>query len=125
MSVPKEEAVLIVEIPMEEGDPLGATPDKQLMIIQIQANTLADGRLQVGDKILSVNDREPTNVHNFYHLLNVAAQEQDKVSLRIRRDTNKAKELEAHNQIPENRARYIRRREGFLYKVGCFVACYE
>uniref|UniRef100_A0A914ELG5 PDZ domain-containing protein n=1 Tax=Acrobeloides nanus TaxID=290746 RepID=A0A914ELG5_9BILA len=109
--------IMVVEVPMAEGDPLGATPDRQLVIIQIQTNTLADGKLLVGDKILSVNNRAPKNMREFYHLLNVAAREQDKAILRIRRDANKAKELDAHNLIPADRARYIQRRAGFLYKL--------
>jgi hypothetical protein len=54
--------IMMVEVLMEEGDPLGVTSDQQLVIIQIQMNTLADGKLLVGDKILSMNNWVPTNV---------------------------------------------------------------
>jgi hypothetical protein len=109
--------IVIVEIPMDEGDPLGATPDAHLVIIQVQKETLADGRLQVGDKIVSVNDREPKDAPHFFHLLNASAREQNKAVLRVRRDSSRATELNAHNMIPAERARFIQRREGFLYKM--------
>lgn len=112
-----DSGTITVEIDMEEGDPLGATPDNNLVIIQIQSETLADGKLYVGDKILSINGRVPQNVSNFYHLLNVAAQESEKAILVVRRDNYKATELGAHNQIPADRAKFIQRREGFLYKL--------
>lgn len=110
--------IIEVSIPMEEGDPLGATPDDKMIIIQIQKDTLADGKLEVGDHILSVNSRPPADVKQFYHLLNVAARERGETVLRIRRDEAKAKELEIHNQIPANRGNFIKRREGYLYKVS-------
>jgi len=102
---------------MGDGDALGATPDKHLVIIQVQRGTLADGKLCVGDKIVSVNDREPADVRQFFQLLNAAAQDENRVAIRVRRDSQKASELEAHNLVPANRAQYIQRREGFLYKL--------
>ena len=36
-----------VRIDMEEGEPLGATPNDKLVITKIQAGTIAEGKLRV------------------------------------------------------------------------------
>jgi len=105
---------------MEEGDPLGATLDEQFVVISVQKNSLAEGKLEVGDKILNVNERVPRDIKHLYVLFNVAARE-GKASIRVERNTNRATELDVHNQIPPNRAKFVKRREGFLYKLISIV----
>lgn len=38
---------IMISFQMDEGDPLGATPDEKLVLVRIQNQTLADGRFQV------------------------------------------------------------------------------
>lgn len=41
------EKTIDVQIDMEEGEPLGATPNDKLVITKIQSGTIAEGKLRV------------------------------------------------------------------------------
>ncbi|VDM58220.1 unnamed protein product [Angiostrongylus costaricensis] len=104
-----------VEIPMEEGEPLGATPNDKLIITKVQEGTIADGKLKIGDQILKVNGQSIADQNSFFKALRFAP---PVARLSIIRDHKKAEELEARVRIPEARAKLIQRRDGFAYFVG-------
>ena len=87
------------------------------MITRIQPGTLAEGKLQEGDKILKVNNSEPTDSHHFYRLISAAARK-GHVELLVRRD-KKAQEVikDSFSQVPKERMSNLRIRDGCHYKV--------
>ncbi|KHN85624.1 hypothetical protein Tcan_08461 [Toxocara canis] len=103
---------MTVVIPMEEGEPLGAVPNDKLIVVKVQAGTLAEGKLMVGDQILKVNDQAIRDTNHFFQLLRYAP---PAAALLIIRDEKKAEELAARVNIPAERAKYITRRDGFCY----------
>ncbi|XGW23867.1 hypothetical protein V3C99_005797 [Haemonchus contortus] len=107
-----------IEIPMEEGEPLGATPNDKLIITKIQGGTISEGKLKVGDQILKVNGQPISDQNNFFKALRFAP---PVAVLTIIRDQKKAEELEARVRIPEERAKFIHRRDGFTYFLARLV----
>ncbi|KAH7728727.1 PDZ domain containing protein [Aphelenchoides avenae] len=106
---------IVIEIQMEEGDPLGATPNDKLVIVKVQPGTLADGQLRVGDQIVKVNGTKVQDSDHFYKLLRFA---HPVARLDVVRDDAKAAELEAKFTIPEERAKFIQRRDGYVYQLA-------
>ncbi|CAD5225151.1 unnamed protein product [Bursaphelenchus okinawaensis] len=102
----------IINIDIEEGEPLGATPNDKLIIVRVQAGTLAEDKLKVGDQIVKINDTTIRDTNHFFQLLRFAP---PCARLQIIRDENKAAELEAKVHIPPERAKFIQRRDGFEY----------
>jgi len=102
---------------MEEGDPLGATPNDKLVIIKVQPGTLAEGHLKVGDQVIKVNGTMVRDNNHFYQLLRFAP---PLARITVVRDHKKAEELEAKMNIPEDRARFIQRRDGYNYQLVKF-----
>ncbi|KAM3727990.1 InaD-like protein [Dirofilaria immitis] len=104
-----------VAIPMEEGDPLGAVPNDKLVIVKVQPGTLADGNLKIGDQVLKLNDTIVQNCDHFFQLLRFAP---PCATITLVRDEKKAAELEAKIHIPPERAKFITRRDGYIYFVA-------
>ncbi|VDN02919.1 unnamed protein product [Thelazia callipaeda] len=101
-----------VAIPMEEGDPLGAVPNDKLVIVKVQSGTLADGKLKVGDQVLKLNNTTVQNCDHFFQLLRFAP---PCANITLIRDEKKAAELESRIHIPPERAKFITRRDGYVY----------
>lgn len=107
-----------IRIDMEEGEPLGATPNDKLVITKIQSGTISEGKLRVGDQVKKVNDLDCKDANDFFRALRYAA---PLARILVVRDEKKAEELEARVHIPEDRARIIQRREGYVYEMATLV----
>ncbi|RCN32414.1 PDZ/DHR/GLGF domain protein [Ancylostoma caninum] len=112
------EGTMEIEIPMEEGEPLGATPNDKLIITKVQNGTIAEGKLKIGDQIIKVNGQPISDQNNFFKALRFAP---PVARLTIIRDQKKAEELEARVRIPEARAKLIQRRDGYAYFLAKLV----
>ncbi|KAE9413411.1 hypothetical protein Angca_000826 [Angiostrongylus cantonensis] len=110
-----------IEIPMEEGEPLGATPNDKLIITKVQEGTIADGKLKIGDQILKVNGQSITDQNSFFKALRFAPPVARLSIIRQENYQKKAEELEARVRIPEARAKLIQRRDGFAYFLAKLV----
>uniref|UniRef100_A0A0N4Z4U3 PDZ domain-containing protein n=1 Tax=Parastrongyloides trichosuri TaxID=131310 RepID=A0A0N4Z4U3_PARTI len=106
---------LVVSIPMEEGDPLGATPNERLIIVKIQPGTLAEGNLHIGDHIIALNGTKLKDHNHFYHLLRFAP---PMANITVIRDDKKSQDMLAKITIPHERERNIMRREGYIYQLA-------
>uniref|UniRef100_A0A1I7X8J4 PDZ domain-containing protein n=1 Tax=Heterorhabditis bacteriophora TaxID=37862 RepID=A0A1I7X8J4_HETBA len=91
---------LEIEIQMEEGEPLGATPNDKLIITKIQSETISDGKLKIGDQVVKVNGRNISDQNSFFKALRYAPPLARLTVIRL-----------------------IQRRDGFAYFVGLFFAC--
>ena len=103
---------------MEEGEPLGATPNDKLVIIKVQTGTLADGKIKVGDQILTVNGKKVVDQNTFFRALRFAP---PVAVLKICRDMKKVEELEQRCHIPAEREKLIQRRDGYAYWMAKLV----
>ncbi|MCP3668562.1 MAG: hypothetical protein GY696_39790 [Gammaproteobacteria bacterium] len=52
----------------EEGDPLGLLTDEKMMVTRVQAGTMADGQIQLGDIMQKVNGYQIRDKVWFKHL---------------------------------------------------------
>ncbi|KAH7726717.1 PDZ domain-containing protein [Aphelenchoides avenae] len=105
-------AELTVEIQLEEGEPLGATPNDKLVVVKVQRDTPAEGKLKIGDRITKLNGFKLEDTNEFYQKLRFA---HPTAAITIVRDEAKAAELEAKFHIPEERAKFVQRRDGYQY----------
>jgi hypothetical protein len=102
-----------IDLMMEEGDPLGATPDEHLIIQRVQTGTIADGKLQVGDKILKIKGIRIRDLRHFFQLLRYAPPHATLTILRHART-----QAPVDTSIPEDRKKNITPRSGFKYLLG-------
>uniref|UniRef100_A0A0N5B6B4 PDZ domain-containing protein n=1 Tax=Strongyloides papillosus TaxID=174720 RepID=A0A0N5B6B4_STREA len=100
------------EVPVEDGEPLGGTPNENLIIVKIQKGTIGEKFLQVGDQIISVNNIPVKNTDHFYELLQYI---DTKFYLTISRDDKRTNEMLSRIQIPEDREKNILRKDGYVY----------
>ncbi|CCD67592.1 PDZ domain-containing protein [Caenorhabditis elegans] len=112
------EKMIEICIDMEEGEPLGATPNDKLVITKIQAGTISEGKLRIGDQVKKVNGQNCKDCNDFFRALRFAA---PCAKITVNRDEKKAEELEARVHIPEDRAKIIQRREGYVYELATLV----
>jgi len=101
---------MIIEIPMEEGEPLGATPDEHLIIQRIQSQTIAEGKLMIGDQILKIRGINIRDLNHFYQLMRYAP---PLANFTILRNVHKVPAIDSN--IPPEREKIINRRSGFIY----------
>uniref|UniRef100_A0A0N5CHV6 PDZ domain-containing protein n=1 Tax=Strongyloides papillosus TaxID=174720 RepID=A0A0N5CHV6_STREA len=106
---------LVISIPMEEGDPLGATPNERLVVVKIQSGTLAEGNLQIGDQIIALNGTKLKDHNHFYQLLRFAP---PMANITVIRDDKKAQDMLSKITIPHERERNIMRRDGYIYQLA-------
>ncbi|CAJ0945714.1 unnamed protein product, partial [Mesorhabditis belari] len=104
-----------IEILIEEGEPLGATPNDKLTITKVQEGTVAEGHLQVGDQILKLNGFPLNNANDFFRRLRFAP---PVARLTILRGGEKARELATRVHIPADREKLIQRRDGYAYELA-------
>lgn len=104
---------VVVEIAIDEGEPLGAKPNDRLMITHIQAGTVAEGKLKQGDMIVELNDQKVRDPDHFFRLLRRAA---PVARLVVMRDPQKQAEFE-RTDIPADRQHLVPKREGFSYSL--------
>ncbi|CAP28925.1 Protein CBG09703 [Caenorhabditis briggsae] len=109
------EKMIEVRVDMEEGEPLGATPNDKLVITKIQPGTIAEGKLRIGDQVKEVNGVKCKDCNDFFRALRFAA---PCAKIIVNRDDKKAEELEARVHIPADRAKIIQRREGYVYELA-------
>jgi len=103
---------LTIEIPLDEGEPLGATPNEALSVIRIQANTAAENRLRVGGRITHIKGIQLKDIGHFYQLLRYAHPTAHLTI--VRPDAPAAPAQDA--DIPENRKAFFVPQNGFTYK---------
>jgi len=103
---------IVIEIPIEEGEPLGAQPNDKLFIVKVQPGTLAEDKLKVGDQLLKLNDAQIRDTNHFFQLLRFAP---PVARITVIRDEEKAAEILSRVHVSPERMKLVQRRDGFEY----------
>jgi len=100
----------LIEVPLREGQALGAVIDEELNITRVQEGSPADTRLKVGDRVLNLNG---INIRNRAHYF-----ERIRFARPIARVTvSRPDAVRAPDEgIPEDRKHFFIPAAGFIYK---------
>ncbi|CEF69635.1 PDZ domain-containing protein [Strongyloides ratti] len=110
----KEKNEIVISIPIKKGEPLGVTPNEQLIIVQIQSGTKSEENLHIGDQIIALNGIKLKNQNHLKYLLSLAS---PIANITVIRDDKKSKNMESNLSIPLDRRCNITRRDGYKYEL--------
>ncbi|CEF63646.1 PDZ domain-containing protein [Strongyloides ratti] len=110
------------KIPWTQNEILGITPSKNLTIINIQKNTLADGIFKIGDKICNINGK---NILRLYELENLLNEFNDVLYITVERNEEQENILKKQLSFIGEDDCNIVKREGFDYFVERMYTKYQ
>lgn len=110
---------MILRISLEENEPLGVRLNDGMVITNIQEGTPANGILNIGDVIQTVNGRDIKNQRMFYQVLKTAY---PVATINIRRpgtreETPAEVRQDIGDNLPSEIATSLTRRAGYHYKL--------
>uniref|UniRef100_A0A0N4Z6Q6 PDZ domain-containing protein n=1 Tax=Parastrongyloides trichosuri TaxID=131310 RepID=A0A0N4Z6Q6_PARTI len=106
------ETKITFEVPLDDGEPLGATPNERMIVVKIQKGSIADKFLHVGDQLIALNEIPLKDPDHLYELLQYV---DTKMRLTIKRNDKRTEDMLAKIQIPEDREKNILKRDGYSY----------
>ncbi len=104
---------IVISLEHEEGEQLGMAVNETLMVSKIQKGSVAEGKIQLGDIIRSLNGKR---VQSESDLFQMAQKAQPSLQLTVHRNNERTKEL-ASKVIPGRLEKLLNRRPGFEYRL--------
>uniref|UniRef100_A0A0N4ZSD4 PDZ domain-containing protein n=1 Tax=Parastrongyloides trichosuri TaxID=131310 RepID=A0A0N4ZSD4_PARTI len=104
--------VYTFEIPWKENEVLGITPNENLIVMNIQEDTLAYGLFKIGDKICKVNGLTVSTINELEIMMQ---SREDVLYITIERCEEKEKTLTKQISFTGEKSFNISKREGFEY----------